>query len=375
VVAFLPLLFAPRAHIPFWSAFINYPNVIRFDSTGNLVLAETVSQAIRYIDLSAQTVTTIAQFSNFGNGFGEQVWLDVDRKGNIGEPDDIIATMVTGKQNGLYRIPISGTTSIPLPSITVHSTNPVHSGHTNQSSMPWTSGPWTVAIDDQEGRLVVSGVQSSGIASLRLLQPADPAFQLNSGLYAAGKAIWNTGTVPNFPFGSRPSFATVHGYEGHSGLGNVLNFDDMISMTDAQLGAYLQNGADGSVPRPELTGNDLRNVIYFIRRTATGGDLVTPGRDSTDTTVPVVSGISATQNGSSNATVNWITSKATLGFVAWGTTSGTYFGWSPLESSYQTAHSVTVQNLPAGQRLYFVVQAKDQAGNQSVSPEQSLALR
>jgi hypothetical protein len=149
----------------------------------------------------------------------------------------------------------------------------------------------------------------------------------------------------------------------------------MISMTDAQLGAYLQNGADGSVPRPELTGNDLRNVIYFIRRTAIGGDLVTPGRDSTDTTVPVVSGISATQNGSSNATVNWITSKATLGFVAWGTTSGTYFGWSPLESSYQTAHSVTVQNLPAGQRLYFVVQAKDQAGNQSVSPEQSLALR
>src|SRR5262249_46547340 len=99
VVAASPLTYAPRTAVPFSSAFINYPNTLRFDSKGNLVLAETVSQAIRYIDLSAQTVTTIAQFSNMGSAFGEQVWLDVDRNGNLGNPDDIIATMVTGKQN------------------------------------------------------------------------------------------------------------------------------------------------------------------------------------------------------------------------------------------------------------------------------------
>jgi hypothetical protein len=240
--------------------------------------------------------------------------------------------------------------------------------------MPWTNSPWSVAIDDQEGRLVVSGVRSAGVVSLRLLQSTDPAFQLNMQDYSAGRNVWFTGTAPNFPFGSRPSFAAVHGYEGHSGLGNVSNFDDLVSMTDAQLGTYLQNGADGSVPRPELTGNDLRNVIYYIRRTATGGDSVTPGANSTDKTAPVISAISEKQNDSTDATVNWTTSKPTLGFVAWGTSSGTYFGWSALESGYVTAHSVMASNLPAGQTIYFVAYAKDQAGNYAVSQEQSFTL-
>jgi len=374
VVAGAPLAYAPRSAVPFASAFINYPNALRFDSRGNLVLAETVSQTIRYLDLNAQTVTTLAQFSSVGSPFGEQVWLDVDRNGNIGQRDDIIASMVTGQQNGLYRVPIAGTTAIPLPTITSHSTYPLYSGHTRQDSMPWTSGPWSVAIDDQEGRLVVSGVQSSGVVSLRLLQSTDPVFQLNITDYAAGRNIWFNGTVPGFPFGSRPSFAAVHGYEGHSGLGNVLNFDDLVSVTDSQVGTYLQNGADGSVPRPELTGNDLRNVIYYIRRTATGGDLVTPGPSSTDKNAPVISAIGATQNDSTDATVNWTTSKAALGFVAWGTTSGTYFAWSPIESGYSTTHSVAVPNLPTTQTIYFVVRVKDQAGNQSVSPEQKITL-
>lgn len=370
-----PLTYAPRSAVPFSSAYINFPNTVRFDSDGNLVLAETVSQAIRYVDLGAQTVTTIALFTNTGSRFGEQLWLDVDRNGNLGNQDDIIASIVTGKQNGLYRIPITGTTAVPPPMITTHSTNPLYTGHTNQSAMPWTSGPWSVAIDDQEGRLVVSAFNSAGVVSLRLLQSTDPAYQLNVTDYTAGRNIWFNGTVPNFPFGSRPAFAALHGYEGHSGLGNVSNFDDLVSMTDTQLGAYLQNGADGSVPRPELTGNDLRNVIYFIRRTATGGDLITPGPDNSDETPPVLGAISATQSGSTGATVNWTTNKTTLGFVAWGTASGNYFGWSPLESAYSTSHSLSLSNLPAYQQIYFVVRAKDQAGNQSVSAEQSLTLK
>src|SRR5262249_27038837 len=249
VVATAPLTFAPRANIPFSLAFINYPNALRFDSKGNLVLAETVTHAIRYIDLHANTVTTIAQLSPVGNGFGEQVWLDVDRNGNVGTKDDIIATIVAAHQNGLYRIPITGTMTSPPATIIPHSTYPIFSGHSLQSSMPWTNSPWSVAIDDQEGRLIVSGVQSSGAVSLRLVQSTDPPFQINLAAYAAGRNIWFTGTVPNFPFGSRPSFAAVHGYEGHSGLGNVMNFDDLAALTDTQLAAYLQAGAEGAVPR------------------------------------------------------------------------------------------------------------------------------
>lgn len=374
VVASSPLAYAPRTAVPFTSAYINYPNTIRFDSKGNLVLAETVSETIRYVDLNAQTVTTLAQFAGTGSSFGEQVWIDVDRNGNVGGKDDIIATMVSAGRNGLYRIPITGTTEIPLPTITKGGTYPLYRGRTSDSSMPWTYSPWSVAIDDQEGRLVVSGADSSGVVSLRLLQPTDPAFELNAPDYEAGRSIWFTGTVPNFPLGSRPSFAAVHGYEGHSGLGNVLNFDDLVAMTDSQLGAYLQNGAEGSVARPELTGDDLRNVIYYIRRTATGGDLDVPGPSSTDNASPIISGSVANQIDSTDATVSWITDEVTLGFVTWGTTPGSYFGWSPLESAYSAMHSVTVPNLPASQTVYFVVRVKDQAGNQTASPEQIINL-
>jgi len=119
----------------------------------------------------------------------------------------------------------------------------------------------------------------------------------------------------------------------------------------------------------------LRNVIYNIRRTTTGGDLATPAPDNPDRTAPAITTVAASQNGSTAATVTWTTNKPTLGFVAWGSTSGTHFGWSPLESSYSTSHSLSLANLPTGQQIYFVVRAKDQAGNQSVSAEQGLPLR
>jgi hypothetical protein len=375
IAANSPLTYAPRSAVSFGSAYINYPNVLRFDSKGNLVLGETVTQTIRYIDLAAQTVTTIAQLTQVGNAFGEQLWLDVDRNGNLGNRDDIIASIVQAHQNGLYRIPIGGTSAVPPPTLTTHSTNPVYSGHTVPSAMPWTSSPWSVAIDDQEGRLVVSGVNSSGVVSLRLLQPNDPAFQLNLPLYSAGRNIWFSGTVPNFPFGSRPSFAAIHGFEGHSALGNVQNFDDMVTMSDTQLGTYLQNGAEGGVPRPEITGNDLRSLIYYIRRTAAGSSVVTPGPNSPNKTPPVISSVTAAQLDSTDMSVTWTTDQSTLGFVAWGTASGTYFGWSPIETGYSSTHSVTISNLPAGQSIYFVVRAKNQAGNQNVSAEQNLLLQ
>jgi len=33
------------------------------------------------------------------------------------------------------------------------------------------------------------------------------------------------------------------------------------------LRAYIQAGMGGAVPRPEISGNDLHDLIYFMRRT------------------------------------------------------------------------------------------------------------
>ena len=363
LVAQAPLTYAPRTAVPFASAYVNYPEELRFDSKGNLLLNETATRTLRYIDLKAQTIATIAQFANRGSYSGEYEWFDVDTHCNVGRCDDIIAT--DSMNNAVYRIPITGTTQVPPPTLTTTSTYQLHNGHTKFISLPYTSTPRGVAIAAQEGRLIITGNASSqGIASLHILQATDPAFQLNNTVFAAGRQVWLTGTVPNFPFGSRPAFAAVHGYEGHSHLGNVLNFDDMVQMTDAQLAAYLQAGADGSVVRPELTGNDLRNVIYFIRRSATGGDLVTPGPNSGDLIAPVISEMSATQSSSTGMTLSWATDKGTIGVVAWGTAPGMYFGFSPIEAGYGSVHSAAISNLPAGATIYYSVRAKDVAGNQ-----------
>lgn len=378
VVAAAPLTYAPRSAVPFSQAYVNYPLPIRFDSKGNIVLGETVTRTVRYVDLNAQTVTTIAQLSAKGDAFGSWIWLDVDRWGNVGAKDDVFIPETEGNagSDSVFRIPITGTTQIPPPDpVPEKGGSQLHNGHACCGKDMYSEYPWAVAIDDQEGRFITAGFGSFGVASFHVLQQTDPKFQINLADFTGGKQIWNTGTVPNFPFGSRPAFATVHGYQGHSQLGNVLNFDDMVSMTDSQLATYLQNGAEGSVPRPELTGNDLRNVIYFIRRTATGGDLAQPGATNPDKTLPVISGVTASQVDSTTMNVSWQTDKQTLGFVGWGTTAGTHFGWSPIESGYSTAHSVNVPNLPAGKTIFFVVRSKDQVGNQSVTSEQSFTLQ
>jgi hypothetical protein len=376
-VAKAPLTYAPRTAVPFSSAYINYPLPIRFDSKGNIVIEEPVTRCVRYIDLNAQTVKTIAQLGTSGDPNQSWVWIDVDSKGNVGTKDDVIIAQSQGSygSDSVFRTPITGTTQIPPPSaIPDCFQTQLHNGLACHTHDGFAEYPWAVAIDDQEGRFITAGFGSFGVASFHLLQSWDPPFVYNANDFAAGKQIWNTGTVPNFPFGSRPAFAIVHGYEGHSMLGNVMNFDDIVSMTDTQVATYLQNGAEGSVPRPELTGNDLRNVIYFIRRTATGGDTVVPGPNQTDTTPPVISSVSATQSDSTDVSVSWQTDKSTLGFVGWGTTAGAYFGWSQLESGYSTSHTVTVSNLPASQTIHFYIRSKDTPGNQSATSDQTITL-
>jgi hypothetical protein len=69
-------------------------------------------------------------------------------------------------------------------------------------------------------------------------------------------------------------------------------------MSDAALGAFIQAGFGGGVPRPEITGRDLSNVMYYIRRCSLSGCLPTnPVRVTTaadfDVTPPVISSVVA----------------------------------------------------------------------------------
>ena len=78
--------------------------------------------------------------------------------------------------------------------------------------------------------------------------------------------------MAGFPFGSRPGFTALRGQTGHSRLGIIPNFDELADWSDADLTTYIHDGMGGSVPRPEITCNDLSALIYYIRRLSLRGN-------------------------------------------------------------------------------------------------------
>ena len=133
--------------------------------------------------------------------------------------------------------------------------------------------------------------------------------------------------------------------------------------TPGTLQAYLLSGAEGSVPRPEITGNDLRDLTYFVRKNALGNISSQPLASCTGNT-PVITSVAVTPSAGGLATVTWVTDQPTFGLVQWGTVSGEYFG-SQFENSstqYTTTHTAQLSQLPSGATVYFSVRAKNIAG-------------
>ena len=133
----------------------------------------------------------------------------------------------------------------------------------------------------------------------------------------------------------------------------------------------------GSVPRPEITGNDLRDLVYYIRRQSYAGAYptpITPGPDDPDTgNYPTILTLGASRVNSTTITVTWTTDKSTIGFAGACSLAQAALGLniynqlnhqvcSPIESAFSTNHSVTISGLPTGTVSYIAV-AKDHAGN------------
>jgi hypothetical protein len=352
--------------VSFSSALIPYPQVIRLDSSGNIVLGEAVSQVVRYINLSAKTVTRIYAIKPLGSSTHSWIWLDVDTIGTIGPKDDILLAVTTGFPGNtiLRRLSIDGATVVNVGS----DGGPLTDGQAQFVADPGSHYPWTVAISKTEGRFICAGFGTTGIMSWRTLQPTDPPYNVSLNNYSNGRTIWLTGTVGGFPWGSRPAFSAIGGDRGVSHLGVIPSFDDLMTRypDDASLGNYLQSGMGGSVPRPEITGNDLRDLIYFVRRNSLqGGSLspVAPGPGSSDVTAPVISNVLVSHTSSTSVTISWSTDKPTLGFVAAGSTIH-YNWWSNLENTFSTTHSVSLTGIPESFQFFSIV-SKDLAGNQS----------
>lgn len=337
---------------------LNDPFTIREDSEGNLIAAEKAAGIISRISPSLKTRTVITNSCNAG-----WVWLDVDKKGNVGPKDDIFYVCGTGGSNTLfYRMAKDGSRQ-SQPGLV----GPwvLRFGLVNQVFEPQGHYPWVIAIDDEEARMIMHGFGNSAPHSLRMRLPGDNAQSDTWPKYHDGNDIMTKGPF-GFPAGARPSIQALR-FHGITQL-PVPTFDELALMSDAQLGAYIQGGFGGSVPLPELTGRDLAVAIHSLRLQSVKS-LATPPTytySSNDSTGPVISDVSVTLVSGDTAKVAWTTNEPTLGFVQFGS-APTHHRWSDIESGYSTTHEVLLKYLPLNKDVHFAIRSKDQTGNQTLT--------
>ena len=142
---------------------------------------------------------------------------------------------------------------------------------------------------------------------------------------------------------------------------------------DVALASFIQSGMGGGVPRPEITGNDLRDFIYFTRRSTLQGSvgpMVTqPGATSPDNAPPVILSAMIARTSSTNIHVTWTTDKSTIGMV--GSASDAQFGfgsfpiYTDLEPGFATSHAMDLTVPASISPLHVQITVKDMAGNYS----------
>src|ERR1700730_10021347 len=242
--------------------------------------------------------------------------------------------------------------------------------------------PWAICLSKHEGRWIGTGLAHFQPVMGRIKQPADPIVDHNLGINfneasaQSGSQIHYSGSAPGFPREVRPSFWTLRGSTGAGWMTNLSGantFEDLMATypTDAALGAYIQAGMGGSVPRPEIVGNALRDYIYAIRRGTMQGSLgptpYQPGPNQTDTTTPLILTVSAVRNSATQIIVSWTTDRPTIGIAAAGAAGtfalGIYSLFSALENGFGISHNVTVQVLAGVSPVHYTVVVEDQHGN------------
>ena len=376
--------------VSFAAAYTPTPNVIRFNSNGDIVLGETGTLAVRHINLGSSTITRIGSFQDYFERVNQQwVWIDVDTAGMCGVVDDVRQFPV---QNALsaahltWQFSLDGTYSAAFFG---DGWGSPEYGPVDEIIGGPGHYPWAIATSKHEGRWIGTGMAHYHPVMGRIKQSGDPNvdhgsnINWNEAMTENASLITYNGTVRGFPRDIRPSLYTLRGGTGGGFTTNLPGhntYDELNATypTDAALGAYIQAGMGGFVPRPEIVGNALRDYIYSIRRGSLAGSVTPaqPGPNQTDTTTPIILTVSAVRNSATQITVSWTTDRPTLGMVAAGAPGnfalGIYSLFSDLEIGFGTSHSLPVQVIAGVDPVHYVVVCEDQFGNFAHTIDQTL---
>ncbi len=343
------------------NASIIFPEGLEFDSEGKLIVAENFLMALRKIDLTANNISYMSTIPQPNDANAKNININIDTEGTCGPKDDIL--IATWAQTGPWRLTAKGSQRGQL---VVTDRLDLPTGRA--STMIDIQYPWLAICGN--GAIWLNGGATQGVFRTTLAKPSDPFMSASDiGKYSSGRSIYKLGTVGGFP--PRPSFELTHGVDGINHNGNFPSFDELNGVTDAELKAQIQAGwGSSSGPRPEISGKDLDNLIYFIRWNCVpcieSGNIGTAALPS-DVTAPVISGIAIDGITVTSARIQWVTDEPTAGFVKFWRTSPNG-GYSAVEDSYKTNHEVTLTGLTPGITYFFTIRSKDEPGNQAVSP-------
>jgi hypothetical protein len=372
---------SPTGTVPVASNFVAYPYWVRLTSSGTIILIENYNLQVRELDLGAGTLRYIGTYLDTPADFGAGTFwaaLEVDSVGTIG-PVDRIYLAVTAGDNPMWIMNIDGSNSISWFGIGGTGLTP---SCANEQYVPNGYFPWMFAVHRTQNRAIATWIDVGTIEYRGQPFTHDPFPDSDLAqfeIWCAGLYVFLLGSAQCFPYNVRPSFKAFYGDSGVSylGLSSTNNsFEEIAQLTQAQRYAFYQAGMLGTTPRPELTGNDLRNLDFYVMRSSYSGSQptpFTPGPDDPDTgNNPIISGVTCTRLSATSVQVSWVTNKPTIGLAAAtpqpvSTQAWAYGPCSPLEAAYGTSHTVVISNLPPSVPINVTAVSKDMAGNCSYS--------
>jgi hypothetical protein len=158
--------------------------------------------------------------------------------------------------------------------------------------------------------------------------------------------------------GTNLGFGIVPG-AGANGLTALLPFS---AASGNQLTGLTRNGA--AIPFQSVT---VKGIQYAEFSAAAGSYVATYGTGgTTDTTPPVINGVSANPT-STSASITWTTDELSNSKVDYGT-SPTALTQSSSNAAMVTSHTVSLTGLQANATYYYRVTSADAAGNSATSP-------
>jgi hypothetical protein len=301
---------------------------VRCLSTGQVCVISTMSVIYR-IDPISGNVVTLADL----NTPSEWPVISPDLGAHVGPRDSLY---VINSPHYSYRLDQNGAIGGPM---YFRASNGVVNVGDLSRCYEALHYAWNLEMHPEEPYLFARGFAWSLPALYRPKQPSEEYLSAyDAGLAGLGYVLMQRGTVPGFPWGARPSFTSLRAEHGYNGLGLPL-FDEIQAMPFDQRIAYLKGGMGSNTPRPEIVGDYLRAMLYWVWRNSNqfiaGEPLVLPPVEA-DKTAPIISNVQVSRT-NGVITWRWKTDRPALCYVRFADRQPMY-RWTPLENSFSTDH-------------------------------------